>query len=74
MTNPTPENKPTTGKLLYRADDLIELLGFGRAHLYNLMKRGEFPQPIKIGHRAVAWPAQAIDTWLAERMAAAEVQ
>lgn len=67
----TQSESKAANKLLYRADDLIEMLGFGRAHLYNLMKRGEFPQPIKLGHRAVAWPAQTIEAWLAERMAAA---
>lgn len=70
----TQSESKTTSKLLYRADDLTKMLGFGKAHLYSLMKRGEFPQPIKIGQRAVAWPAQTIETWLSERMAAAGVQ
>lgn len=66
------ESKTTVGKLLYRVNQLTAELGISRAHLYQLIKRGEFPQPIKIGNRTIAWPAQAIEAWIAERAAAAQ--
>lgn len=72
MTTTTPEIKPATSKLLYRVNQLTAEIGISRAHLYQLVKRGEFPQPIKIGDRAIAWPAQAIEAWIAERAAAAQ--
>lgn len=72
MTHNIPESKPATGKLLYRVNQLTAEIGISRAHLYQLVKRGEFPQPIKIGDRAIAWPAQAIEAWIAERAAAAQ--
>ena len=34
-----------------------------------MMDRGEFPRPIRIGKRAVAWPESAIDAWLKTRPA-----
>lgn len=72
MTTASHESKPTAGKLLYRVNDLIETLGMSRPHIYQLVKRGEFPRPIKLGARAVAWPAQAIEAWIAERAAASQ--
>lgn len=72
MTNTTPESKPAPSKLLYRVHDLVEALGMSRPHLYQLVKRGEFPKPIKLGARAVAWPAQAIEAWIAGRAAEAQ--
>lgn len=72
MSTSITESKPTSGKLLYRVNQLTAEIGISRAHLYQLVKRGEFPQPIKIGNRAIAWPAQAIEAWIAERAAAAQ--
>jgi prophage regulatory protein len=31
------------------------------------MDNDEFPRPIRIGKRAVAWPQSAIEAWLAAR-------
>ncbi len=41
--------------------------GLSRSSLYAMMDRGEFPRPIRIGKRAVAWPQSAIEAWLANR-------
>ncbi len=41
--------------------------GLSRSSLYAMMDAGEFPRPIRIGKRAVAWPESAIAEWLAER-------
>ena len=35
------------------------------------MARGDFPRPLKIGKRAVAWPKSAIDEWIETRKAEA---
>ncbi len=44
-------------------------VGLSRAWIYSAMEKGEFPRPVKIGRRAVAWPTSVIDRWIAERMA-----
>lgn len=41
--------------------------GLSRSSLYAMMDKGEFPRPVRIGKRAVAWPQSAVETWLAER-------
>ena len=30
-------------------------VGLSRAWIYSAMEKGEFPRPVKIGRRAVAW-------------------
>jgi prophage regulatory protein len=41
--------------------------GLSRSSIYDMMKKGEFPRPIRIGKRAVAWSESAIADWLATR-------
>lgn len=60
---------PTLGRLL-RKRALLERLGISAATLYRLIQRGEFPRPVKIGARAVAWREDAAAAWLAGREAA----
>lgn len=43
---------------LLRIHHVMQLIGFrSRTQIYALVKRGELPQPIKIGKRASAWRA-----------------
>lgn len=41
--------------------------GFKRAHLYNLISKGEFPAPRRIGVRAVGWDSLEVERWINER-------
>lgn len=45
------------------------ITGLSRSSIYAMMDAGEFPRPVRIGKRAVAWPQSAIETWLAQRPA-----
>ena len=58
---------------LLRRPDVEALTGLSRAWIYASMLRGEFPRPIKIGRRAVAWPKSVIDEWIEERKAEAGI-
>lgn len=44
-----------------------EITGLSRSAIYALMARGEFPRPIKLTGKAVAWPESAIRQWLESR-------
>ena len=35
--------------------------------IYRLISKGQFPKPIKITTRRVAWPESNINEWLANR-------
>ncbi|WP_039017402.1 helix-turn-helix transcriptional regulator [Halocynthiibacter namhaensis] len=41
--------------------------GLSRSSLYAMMDAGEFPRPIRIGKRAVAWPESTVNAWLSQR-------
>lgn len=50
-----------------RRPGVEEITGLSRSTIYKLMSEGEFPRPIKITGKAVAWPESAIAEWLASR-------
>lgn len=37
--------------------------------IYELIKRGEFPRPVKLTERSVAWVEAEVDAWIAARIA-----
>ncbi len=43
--------------------------GLSRSTIYAMMAQGTFPQPIKLGARAVGWPESEIAAWLEARKA-----
>ncbi len=50
--------------ILLRRPEVEARTGLSRSTLYDWMKRGEFPQPVKLGTRIVAWRESDITTWL----------
>lgn len=50
-----------------RLPAVSEATGLSRSTIYDMMKSGRFPQPIKLSARAVAWPESSIEKWLADR-------
>ena len=53
-------------RLLNRAE-VERRVGLRRSALYRLMRAGQFPEPLRIGPRAVRWPSSEIEEWLASR-------
>ena len=52
---------------LLRRPEVEARTGLSRSTLYDWMKRGEFPQPVKLGTRLVAWRESDIGDWLQSR-------
>ena len=50
-------------RLLTR-QEVESLTGLGRSTIYRLMRLGKFPAPIRIGSRAVRWPASELQEFL----------
>ena len=44
-------------------------VGLSRSTIYLRIARGEFPAPVSLGARAVGWPSNVIDGWIADRIA-----
>ena len=50
-----------------RRADVEAATGLSRSSLYAMMAAGEFPRPIRIGKRAVAWSQSSVEEWLKTR-------
>jgi prophage regulatory protein len=57
---------------LYRLRDLSARIGLARSAIYQAIKDGRFPKPVRIGARAVAWRHQDVERWIAERQREAQ--
>jgi prophage regulatory protein len=55
---------------LERRKAVQQRVGLSRSTLYLLISRGEFPPPVRIGARAVAWDTRDVDAWIASKIAA----
>lgn len=55
-------NAPPAAVLL-RMRTVMKITGLGRSTIYRLMASHEFPCPVRLAHRAVAWRSADIDTW-----------
>jgi len=61
--------QPQVERHIMRREEVERKTGFKRAHIYNLMKEGKFPQAKRIGLRAVGWDSLEIEQWVTERLA-----
>ncbi|RWU19217.1 transcriptional regulator [Pseudomonas alkylphenolica] len=61
------QSTPLSRRIL-RLPEVMATVGFGRAHIYNLMATGRFPQAKRIGVRAVGWDSWEIEVWIAQHL------
>ena len=66
------ESAPASAEQLLRLRQVTQRVGLEKSAIYAGMKAGTFPQCIKLGARASAWPASAIDAWIADRIRQAQ--
>lgn len=55
---------------LLRLPEVRHRTGLATSSLYALMAEGEFPRPVKLTERSVAWPEHLVSDWVAARIAA----
>lgn len=53
-----------------RRREVERLTGLSRTTIYDMMSKGQFPRPVKLTGKAVAWRESVIEEWLASRPAA----
>ena len=53
--------------LFVRLPGVIKMTGLGRSTIYRLMAKQEFPAPVKLSTRAVAWKASELGQWCESR-------
>lgn len=54
---------------LMRRNEVEATTALSRASIYAMMAEGDFPRPIRIGKRAVAWRQSDIANWIEQRSA-----
>ena len=60
---------PITGRTFIRFKRVREKTGLPLSSLYDLMARGEFPKPVPLSERRVAWLLDEVDAWIEQRIA-----
>jgi prophage regulatory protein len=58
-----------TNKLL-RIADVMSATGLKKPAIYSSIAAGEFPKPIKLGLRMVAWVEADVDKWIEAKIKA----
>jgi prophage regulatory protein len=53
---------------LIRLSEVMKRVPYSRSTIYLKVARNEFPQPISLGARAVAWVESEVDSWIAKRI------
>ena len=60
--------------VLVKRREVEVLTRLSRSSIYAAMRAGTFPQPVKIGQRAVAWRRVEVEQWIASRPLAGSVR
>ena len=55
-------------KKFLRLPDVLERTGYKRTTIYEMIKAGNFPAPVHLGPRAVAWVESEVEAWMQERI------
>lgn len=53
---------------LLRLPQVQARTGLGRSTIYLKISQGQFPAPVKLGARAVAWPESEVTRWIRSRI------
>lgn len=51
---------------LIRLPELTDRLGIGKTKLYDMVKNGQFPKPVKLGNVSV-WSSDSVGEWIKDR-------
>ena len=55
---------------LIRRPQVEQKTGYSRSSIYAKILRNEFPAPVNLGARAVAWIEAEIEEWISDRVKA----
>ncbi len=64
---PKKNEAPAVQEVLDRLPTVQARVNASKTSIYGWMKSGDFPQPVKLGPRAVAWRRSEIDAWIGSR-------
>lgn len=72
MTSTVAHNQPNanTERVILRRTAVELRSGLTRSAMYALIKKKQFPEPIKLTARAVGWDSVAVQAWIDSKVAA----
>jgi prophage regulatory protein len=73
VQQPTTSSIDTHNQLpsvFLRMPSVMKMTGLGRSTIYRLIAQQEFPCPVRLGARAVAWRRSELEVWSQTRPAA----
>lgn len=65
-----PSARGSKPRSLLRLNHVLSQTGLARSVLQLLVAKQDFPRPIKLHGRAVAWDSEAVDRWIEARITA----
>lgn len=60
------ESEPHTSRIV-RLPMVMRMTGLGRSTIYRMIAKQQFPGPVRLGDRAVAWRQDELDSWISSR-------
>ena len=67
MTTKKKGQAGATAPRMLTFDDVTDMLAVAVSTLRDMIARGDFPPPLKIGKRAVRWRAEDVEAWITNR-------
>ena len=52
---------------IYRLPVVMAVTGLCRSSLYNALATNDFPEPVRLGKRAIGWREGDLSAWVASR-------
>jgi len=59
---------------LMRLPEVMKLVGLSRTTVYELIKRSQFPKPVKPSQRVSAWCSDEVEQWVESRRKASALE
>lgn len=59
-----PAEPPAPAPRLLRIAEVCQRLGCSRRQVYNLIRDGRFPRPVRYTPGFVVWPESVVDDWV----------
>ena len=66
----TPLRTPLLDEDMLRLPSVLQRTGLSRSTLYDQIKKGQFPAPLRISERSSGWRASEVEQWIASRTSA----
>ena len=67
MTTSNKKQQQDNNRLI-RRKEVQGKTGLGASSIYAMMAKGDFPKPLQLSERRVAWIESDIDLWISERI------